>query len=126
MLVIQDFTGFGQVNGFLGFDSPGDFQAHIQIAPHNSGFRRTKGLFGKTAKLLEQLILDFLSGVQFLNPLTIFIDIINLSIVTQFALDDFQFFPQIVLPLIAVHLLLGFLTEFLFDGQDVDFLLQKL
>ena len=58
MFVIQDFTGFGQVNGFLGFDSPGNFQAHIQIATHNSGFRRTKGLFGKTAKLLEQLILE--------------------------------------------------------------------
>ena len=115
MIIVQLLARFRDVDGLLRGFAPGDFQAHVQIPAQDGGFGGTEGLSGKPPQLLEELFADFLAHGQVCDLLTVELDIVVLA---QLGLDDFHFFPEVIIPLIAVHGLLRLLGQLLLNIED--------
>ena len=125
VLIVQDLAGLGQVHGLLGGLAPGQLQAGVQVAPQHRRLGGAKGLLLQAAQLLFQLLPHLVGHGQGLDPLAVLVKIVGETVLAQLGLDDLHLFPQIVLPLAAVHLLLGLLVELLLDAHHIDLPVQQ-
>jgi hypothetical protein len=105
---------------------PGQGQAGVQIAAYHGGLRGAEGLLGQAPDLLEQLFLDLLVfQTQRENSLFVLAGVVGgVLAVAQLLLDELHLLPQVVLPLVLAHLLVGGLAELLLDGEDVELVVE--
>ena len=117
VVVVQLLAGFGDIDGLLRGDAPGDLQADVQVVAQYGRLGRAEGLLGEPAQLLVELLAHLVRDGQGLDLLAVELNIVVLA---ELRLDDLHLLAQVVVPLVAVHSLLGLVGKLLLDAQDAE------
>ena len=126
VILVQHFSGLCNVQCFLRTLVPRQGQTHVQIVAYNGSLRRAEGLLGKTGDLFEKLCFDLLVGnIKSADFFAVLAHIVaGVFPVPQLLLDDLHFLPEIVLPLVFAHLIVGGFCKLLLDGENVQLVVE--
>ena len=124
MVFVKDFSCGSYIDPVFGFYIPGKVQHRIQIIAQDGGFRGAKGLLFELFGILHQLFLLLLRQVQGLDAGKVFIQLRILVTFAQLFPNGLDLLPQIVIPLVLVHVGPGPVVDLGFQFQDLNFLPQ--
>ena len=124
MVFIKDFPGGSHIHSVFGLHIPGEIQHGIQVVSQDRGLRGAKGLLFKLLSILDQFFLLLLRQMQCLDTGNIFVQLRILVTLAQFLPDGFDLLPQIIIPLVLVHVGPSPVMDLRFQLQYLNFLPQ--
>ena len=126
MIPVQNRLCALDVQIVYGEFAPRQIQAGVQIGPNHSGFLTVSLHTGQTIRLLHELFTCFVRQRQGLNPAAIGIRLsAGILRLIQLIRDGTHLFPQVIIPLVFVHLLIDFVVDFFFNLKDLAFAAQQ-
>ncbi len=126
VLLVQKTPRLGNINFVLGADVPGEVQHRIQVGANHRPLLGAAGHLRELIQLLKELPLRFRRQVQGQNPLPVKVQLlVGAFRLPQLLGDYLHLLPQIILPLVLIHLLPDLLLDVLLQAENLVFLLQQ-
>ncbi len=126
VLPVQQPPGLVDVDLVPGIDVPGQVQDGVQVDPEHRAFLGTAGHPAQPLQFLEEFGLRFRRQLEGEYPGPVVVQfLVAVLALPQFLRDDLHLLPEIILPLVFVHLLPHPLLDALLQVEYLVLLLQQ-